>query len=364
MALSTAVKAPNLPLSVEEIDAAWLTSALHAGGRQAAVRSASIVNIIKGTSTKIRIALEYDEAGQKLGLPATMILKGGFDTHSPGMSEMFRQEARFYEHIAPHVALNVPKTFFAGTDPDSWQAVVLMEDLNARNVHFCRAQEPFDYPQIKWRLEMLAALHAKSWDSPDIKPGGRWESLPTRFDGWSTIYNEHYLQPEIWQSYIDSPRGAAISRRLQSRDWMHGALARLGLLQDQEPNCLIHGDTHPGNLYIDADGTPGFLDAIATRACWWLEVTYHIVAACDIADRRNWEGGLLSVYLAALAEHGVTPPDFDHAWLRYRQSIAYGLFIFIINETKFQTESTNTAYTARFGNAAIEHDTIGLLAKP
>jgi hypothetical protein len=116
-------------------------------------------------------------------------------------------------------------------------------------------------------------------------------------------------------------------------------------------------------LYIDADDTPGFLDTIATRACWWLEVAYHIVAACDIADRRNWESGLLSVYLAALAEHGVTPPDFNHAWLRYRQSIAYGLFIFIINETKFQTEGTNTAYSARFGIAAIDQDTIGLLAQ-
>jgi hypothetical protein len=362
MAKTNKVKVPNLPLCVEEIDPAWLTSALRAGGHDAEVRSARILGKIAGTSTKFRIGLDYDEAGRSLGLPPTMILKGGFDTHSPAMSEMFRQEARFYEQVAPHVALNVPTVFFAGADPESWQAVILMEDLNARNVHFCRAQEPFDYAHIKWRLEMLAGLHAQTWDSPDIKPGGRWAWLPTRFDGYARSYNAHYLQPEIWQSYIESPRGAAISQRLHDNGWMRHALDRLAALEAAEPTCMIHGDTHPGNLYVDADGTPGFLDTIATRACWWLEVGYHIVAACDIADRRNWEAGLLSVYLAALAAQGVTPPDFDLAWLRYRQSIAYGLFIFLINETKFQTEATNTACTARYGMAAIEHDTIGLLA--
>lgn len=362
MGTARAIEAPNLPLAIDQIDAHWLTSALNAGGHPVAVEAVQVIDVIEGTSTKVRIGLTYNAEGHALRLPPTMILKGGFQSHSPGMSEMYRQEARFYEQVAPHVALNVPRTFFAGADPESWQALILMEDLNARGVEFCRAQLPFDFVHIKRRLKMLAELHAQTWNAPDILPGGRWDWLPSRFDGASQQYNDHYLSPEIWQSYIDSPRAAAISIRLYDREQMRHALRRLGELQAADSTtCMIHGDTHPGNLYVDADGTPAFLDTIATRACWWLEVAYHIVASCDIADRCNWERALVATYLDALAEHGVTPPDFDTAWLRYRQSVAYGLFIFMINETKFQTESTNTAYTARFGIAAIEHDTMALL---
>ena len=56
-------------------------------------------------------------------------------------------------------------------------------------------------------------------------------------------------------------------------------------------------------------------------------------------------------------------PDFEGAWTAYRRDIAYGLFIFLINDLRFQTEAINTAYAARFGVAALDHDTHGLLAR-
>ena len=49
-------------------------------------------------------------------------------------------------------------------------------------------------------------------------------------------------------------------------------------------------------------------------------------------------------------------PAFDDAWLDYRRSLAWGLFIFLTNEIRFQTESVNTAYAARFSQAALDHD--------
>ena len=36
-------------------------------------------------------------------------------------------------------------------------------------------------------------------------------------------------------------------------------------------------------------------------------------------------------------------------------------FIFLINETAFQSEATNTAYAARFGAAAAQHRSVGRL---
>ena len=142
---------------------------------------------------------------------------------------------------------------------------------------------------------------------------------------------------------------------------MRQTLDALGDYHRQCSACLCHGDTHLGNLYEEPDGTPGFFDAQVARGPWQLEVTYHLVGALEVADRRVQERDLLRHYLDQLAAHGVTPPRFDDAWDAHRREVVYGLFIFLINETRFQTEAVNTAYTARFGTAALDYGTHELL---
>jgi aminoglycoside phosphotransferase (APT) family kinase protein len=141
---------------------------------------------------------------------------------------------------------------------------------------------------------------------------------------------------------------------------MADALASMGHQHRQSAVCLCHGDTHLGNLYIDADGRPGFFDAQVAKGPWQLEVTYHLIAALDIHDRRLWEKDLLRRYLDGLSAHGVAAPSFDIAWEAHRREIVYGLFIFLINEVRFQSEAINTAYTDRFGAAALDHDTFAI----
>jgi aminoglycoside phosphotransferase (APT) family kinase protein len=167
---------------------------------------------------------------------------------------------------------------------------------------------------------------------------------------------QRYLVSDVWSHYMALPREAATSTQFHDRDWMEYALRRIGEIQRDQPQCLIHGDTHLGNLYIDENGSPGFFDAQVARTAWHHEVSYNIVCASDLADRVNWERPLLEIYLAALQSCGVATPSFDDAWLDYRRSLVWGLFIFLTNETKFQTEAINTAYAARFSQAALDHD--------
>jgi aminoglycoside phosphotransferase (APT) family kinase protein len=231
-----------------------------------------------------------------------------------------------------------------------------MEDLCRDGVVFCDALKPQSFEQISRRLQALAKFHAQTWDSPEFKPGGRWADIMGRFETWGLEYIYRYLRPEVWAHYMASPRGAATSVRFHDRDWMEAALLQLAQIQSTQPLCLLHGDTHLGNLYITEDGTPGFFDAQVALGAWHHEISYHIVCAADLADRKGWEQELLAVYLTALAKHGAPAPDFEQAWLDYRRSIAWGLFIFLTNEIRFQTESVNTAYAARFSQAALDHD--------
>jgi Ecdysteroid kinase-like family len=350
----------RLPVVPEEITREWLTAALRERHPGVNVTDVRVVDVLQGTSTKIRVHASYDRAGENARLPQSLIVKGGFESHSPSMKEMYRNEMRFYRDVLPHVAILSPACYYAGSDPDSHQSIVILEDLCTRGIRFLHAQQPQNEAQVARRLEAMARYHAQSWDSPEFRAGGRFDWIGGRHEGWSLVYQDRYLEPEVWQHYMDSPRGAAVSRELHDRDWMRGALAYLGRYHQQFAPCLCHGDTHLGNLYEEPDGAPGFFDAQVARMPWQFEVTYHLICALDIADRRRSEQALLRHYLGALAAHGVDAPSFARAFEAYRREIVYGLFIFLINETRFQTEAVNTAYTARFGAAALDHDTVAL----
>ena len=65
------------------------------------VESARVMDVITGTSTKIRVALEHNAAGREHGLPPTLIVKGGFEPHSVHMGFMYASEMRFYRDLLP-----------------------------------------------------------------------------------------------------------------------------------------------------------------------------------------------------------------------------------------------------------------------
>lgn len=350
-----------LPLTPEDITAEWLTRALRQRRPDITVDEAEVRDVMLGTSTKIRVAVKLSGAGAgEIG--DTIIVKGGFEEHSPRMAAMYANEVRFYADIQPFVPMPSPACHFAGIDPGSHQGLVIMEDLLRPGVEFCDALRPQGFDQIARRMEAMGAYHAATWDSPHFGPGGRWADISSRFDTWGLEYMRRYLVPEVWQHYMALPRAAAVSTRLHDLAWMERALATIGEIQRHQPSCLIHGDTHLGNLYILADGSPGFFDAQVARTAWHHEVSYHVTCAADLADRARWEEDLLRIYLSALAGHGGPALDWDAAWLDYRRSLVWGLFIFLINEVRFQTEAVNTAYAARFGQAALDHDLLTLLA--
>ena len=120
----------------------------------------------------------------------------------------------------------------------------------------------------------------------------------------------------------------------------------------------------PPNLRITQGFTVGAylplsrLDRLGQRRQHLVQVADDAIVR-DIEDRRSWERPLLARYLRRLTECGlVEVPSFEEAWHDYGCELNYGLFIFMINESHFQHEEVNTAYTARFGAAVIDHDVL------
>lgn len=351
-----------LPTEVDAITADWLTQALRTKHAGVTVRSAEIVDVIRGTCTKIRIGLELDDEGHRAGIPASIMLKGGFEPHSRNvtMNHMHEREVRGYREVLPELGLPSPACYFARYDPEVGQGIVIMEDLAAKGVTFCSALEPQSFDQVARRLTVLARFHAQTWNSSEIAPGGKWSDLVDFYDVMDGFFYEK-ANPENWARFCGLPRGAAVSKRLQDRDWMTAGWERLKHYSRDLPRCVLHGDIHLGNLYIEKDGTPGFLDTLASLGPGMLEVSYHITASIDVADRRNWEGALVQRYLDELRANGVEAPSFEDAMHQYVMAMVYGHFIWMTTESRYQPEAVNAANCARMSAAMLDHDAIGVV---
>jgi hypothetical protein len=351
-----------LPLTIEEITPEWLTAAIGQRFPGVQVTASDVVDVNHGTCTKVRLRLAMNAAGQAAGIPETVILKGGFEPHSRDMYLTHEKEVRAYRDLFSELKLHSPACYFAGLDGARRQGIVIIEDLVARGVRFCRPQQPETPDAVARRLAALAAFHARSWDSPELRSGGRWSWAHDMLLE-SLSYMDRYLEPEIWDYYVRQPRGAAVAVQFQDRDWMAAALKALPVVARDLPRCLVHGDTHLGNLYVDPDGTPGFFDPQPMQAPALLEVTYHIAGALDPADRPRCERELVAHYLDKLRGHGIAAPDLDSAMQQYAAFLTLGYCIFLINAADFQPEAINTAYTARFSAAMLDHDSYALIRR-
>lgn len=352
---------PNvrIPHQVEGLDLAWFRAALAERFPATGLMGSEIVQVTAGTCTKIRVSLQWEN--DAAAAPASVLIKGGFAEHSHLFLGMHETEMRYYRDIAPRAQFDTPDCYFAGRDPEDGRSLVVLEDLDRRGVRWPDALSPFDWSQEAGFVDALAAFAAQWWQSAELAPAGRLNWVITSYEREAQDYIETYLAPEVWERFMRLPRCVCLPRSMHDRERMRAALLHLKRRLGAQTLTLSHGDAHLGNLYVNPDGAPGFLDAQPRAAPWVKDFAYQMVAALDIADRRRWERPLLARYLRRLAEAGVAAPSFEEAWTDYRCELVYGLFIFMINESHFQHEETNTAFAARFGAAVQDHDSFALL---
>ena len=85
--------------------------------------------------------------------------------------------------------------------------------------------------------------------------------------------------------------------------------------------------------------------------------------ALDVPLRRAHERQLVDHYRSELIRQGVYAPPLDDLMHQFGCYLANGYAIFLVNASEFQPEAINTAYTARFSSAMLDHDTTGLLER-
>ncbi|MEY2928045.1 MAG: hypothetical protein RL367_2522, partial [Pseudomonadota bacterium] len=160
----------TLPQSIAAITAEWLTDALSRDWPGTVVTRADHGTVIHGTATKIRLLLDYNDAGHGHGLPPTMWFKGGLEAHSgtDDMLAVYAGEAGFYRDIAPQLEMVLPRSFHVDIDAVTGQSAILFEDMLARNALFGHATRPASPKLAASVLGQLARLHGAFWQSDTL----------------------------------------------------------------------------------------------------------------------------------------------------------------------------------------------------
>jgi hypothetical protein len=326
---------------------AWLTSALSPRFPGIRITRVTPGPVVSRVSTNARFLIEC-EAGVPRGLPPNLCGKGYFSGEGWPARHVGAFEVSFYRDLAARTGVRTLRSVYADVDPATGHGVVITEDVVAQGATFLDATSTYTPALAAESLAELAKLHAATWGDP-----------ATGAASWLTPRLESHLAQrgvkEI-RGNFESDIGAGVPEGVRDAERLVEAYRTLTeQTRSASPWSVIHGDAHVGNLYLDSDGRPSFMDwQLVQRGPWYLDVGYHLASALTVEDRRRTEKDLVRHYLDELRAAGVEAPSWDDVWLGVRRGFLHGFYLWGI------TLKVDPAVTGvllhRLGTAAADHD--------
>lgn len=349
----------TFPWSLDELTPQWLSRALSVKYPGTEVLEARRGTIIAGMATKVQFHLTYNDAGAAHGLPPSVWVKTGFESHSERSAELYAAEVNFFRDVAPVAGIGVPATYFEAIDPQTGNGLLIMEDLSLRDVTFGDPRRALHPDVVANLLEIQARYHTFLDRAPSgldlgwLRVGGAIHSVD--------VVGE-YLP--FWDTAAAAPRWAFVPPELDDPPRIRRALYARQELDLIDPVSMLHGDPHLGNLFFDHTGTGSFLDwQTVMRGAWGFDVAYFIVNSMSVEDRRRHERDLLSTYLDAVRSYRDHAPSFDEAWQAYRRH-AMWTFLTVLCPVERQPEEVCLAHAERVCAALVDLETLESLDVP
>jgi aminoglycoside phosphotransferase (APT) family kinase protein len=332
----------SMPTRLEEIlDAEWLSGALEDITDEDRIIAVEMVDSSQTLAQKVRFRVTAENADGRRRVRSYCIkahLEG-----SPGTTLL--SEAHFYRELGPLLDLRTPHAYYTAIDDVVGQAMIIMDDIVDIGGRFLSAQNPYSVDTTRDSLAQLARLHASTWGG--ARTGGM-EWLSPRIRPMAEIF-----PTSILQTLLDDGRGPDIAPELRDSKNLVEAVKRTA---DHETTCVIHGDTHSGNVYLDSQGRPSWLDwQIVQHGNWATDISYHLGTVLDVETRRAHEVDLLRHYLRELETNGIAAPEWDEAWDTYTLSFSYGYFLWVI--TQISSRDVVLIHIPRLAAALTDHQT-------
>ena len=305
-----------MPTTLDSVlDAQWLGQALDDVDDGDRIVEVEEVESSQTLAQKVRFRVTVERADGVRRTRAYCV-----KAHLDGSPGTLLSEAHFYGELAPRLDVRVPRAYYAAVDDAAQQSMIIMDDVVANGGRFLSAHTPYSLDTTRDTLGQLARLHAATWGCDGVAD---LDWLAPRLLGMADVF-----PVELLQSLLDDGRGPDVAPELRSAENVAEAMRRTGA---HEVTCVLHGDPHSGNSYLDADGRACWLDwQIVQRGNWATDISYHLATVLDVEHRRAHEAELLRHYLRQLEALGAPAPSWDDAWEQYTLSFSYGYFLWVI----------------------------------
>jgi hypothetical protein len=347
---------PSVPDTLEEVmDPAWLSNALGRRFPGVAVSSVERGPIVSRVSTNACFHVEC-RGDVPIGLPTDLCVKGYFtdcsDTATASRTAGV-PEALFYLHLADGTGVRTLDCVYAEVDPVTQHGVIITGDVAALGAKFLDALSPYTADQVAESLEQYAILHGRSWAEGQAEEP--W--LAPRLEATMRVRGLR----EISRNF-EGPIGGLVPEEVRDAERLLDAVRRLAeLLEEAEPRCLLHGDAHIGNIYLDAAGHPCLVDwQLIQRGPWYMDIGYHLGCTMSPEERRRTESDLLAHYLERLGAEGAAAPSWGDARRLIGRGLVYGFFLWAI--TLKVAPPITTVMLGRLGSAVADHDAYASVA--
>lgn len=306
-----------VPGNAGEIDAEWLTAALQNRHPGAQVESVEIADRAEVTNSHawLRVVYTQGSASGPTSLFCKLLPNDPARRVAIAGTQMGLREAKFYDALAPQLAMRVPEAHVVRYEEDQGGAfVLLLEDLGESGCTVSTGPESPTPDAAAKALTDLAAMHVRFEDPARRAAEAGWVPEPDAPSDYGRVRLQEGLthhRDKLTHAFAEMAEVYVDHQAALHEIWKEG------------PRTVIHGDTHIGNLFDD-HGVTGFLDwGLVVVSTPLRDVSYFLNMCLSVEDRRARDRDLIRHYLEVRRSLGGASISFDEAWKVHRLQAAY-----------------------------------------
>jgi aminoglycoside/choline kinase family phosphotransferase len=310
----------------DALTAEWLTAALGQAGvlDDVSVDTVSITPVGTGQMCdSVRIAVTYDRATDAPGSVVAKLPAADETSRATAVAlRNYEKEVRFYQELAPSLAVRTPRLYHGDIDDSLGRFVLLLEDLAPATVGDQIQGCSVDH--ARRAVLQLARLHGARWGDPALE---QIDWLVGRAAG-STGASIRDMLAAVWAGFqdryadrLDDQMRRAGSDLFENIDGYHAP--RPG------PRTIVHNDYRLDNLlFHPARDEVAVVDwQTCALGVGPTDLAYFLGAGLGVEDRRAHEDDLVRTYHRAIVDAGVAGYSWDECWADYRRGSWSGVFM-------------------------------------
>ncbi len=324
--IQTLMPEKEIPASPDDITPEWLTNVLtendiitNARVTSFKLESFGLLGGFVGEVVRLHLLYEPITIKEPSSLVAKFPSSDVLTRNNLNQSGAYEREVRFYQELSDCCTLTIPNLYYAATNKNENNHVLLLEDINyAKRGNVLKG---CSNEQAHVAIKNIARFHSIWWND------SRLENMTWMQDLSRQPCKEQESFDLLWKLCEKNLSGNIPEsfREIVNQSKNHIAAIRIEL--GKTPKTLTHGDFRLDNMFFKEEKINAGMDLIvidwqfATIGRGVGDVAWFMMYCMNPAKRRMTEMELLTGYHRTLLENGVTQYPFEKCVFDYRLSM-------------------------------------------